>query len=49
MIADYVGADIVQKEISAQATDIIFIDPNVDTIFKIGWQDSKYIFNKGQS
>ncbi len=43
MIADYVGADIVKNEITAQATAAIFIDPSVDTIFEIGGQDSKYI------
>lgn len=43
MIADYVGADIVKNEITAQATAAIFIDPTVDTIFEIGGQDSKYI------
>lgn len=43
MIADYVGADIVKNEITAQATAAIHIDPNVDTIFEIGGQDSKYI------
>jgi predicted CoA-substrate-specific enzyme activase len=43
MIADYVGADIVKNEITAQATAAIFIDPEVDTIFEIGGQDSKYI------
>ncbi|MDI6727518.1 MAG: acyl-CoA dehydratase activase [Thermodesulfovibrionales bacterium] len=43
MIADYVGADIVKNEITAQATAAIFIDQNVDTIFEIGGQDSKYI------
>lgn len=43
MIADYVGADIVKNEITAQATAAAFIDPNVDTIFEIGGQDSKYI------
>ncbi|HEX8947336.1 MAG TPA: acyl-CoA dehydratase activase [Dissulfurispiraceae bacterium] len=43
MIADYVGADIVKNEITAQATAAIFIDPGVDTIFEIGGQDSKYI------
>ena len=43
MIADYVGADIVKKEITAQATAAAFIDRNVDTIFEIGGQDSKYI------
>ncbi|MDI6802051.1 MAG: acyl-CoA dehydratase activase, partial [Thermodesulfovibrionales bacterium] len=43
MIADYVSADIVKNEITAQATAAIFIDPKVDTIFEIGGQDSKYI------
>ena len=43
MIADYVGADIVKNEITAQATAAIYIDPDVDTIFEIGGQDSKYI------
>jgi predicted CoA-substrate-specific enzyme activase len=43
MIADYVGADIVKNEITAQATAAMFIDPEVDTIFEIGGQDSKYI------
>ncbi len=43
MIADYVGADIVRNEITAQATAAAFIDKEVDTIFEIGGQDSKYI------
>ncbi len=43
MIADYVGADVVKNEITAQATAAVFIDPSVDTIFEIGGQDSKYI------
>ncbi len=43
MIADYVGADIVKNEITAQATAAIFINPAVDTILEIGGQDSKYI------
>lgn len=43
MIADYVGADIVKNEITAQASAAIFINPDVDTIFEIGGQDSKYI------
>ena len=43
MIADYVGADIVKNEITAQATAAAFIDRDVDTIFEIGGQDSKYI------
>lgn len=43
LIGDYVGADIVRNEITAQATAAVHIDPTVDTIFEIGGQDSKYI------
>ncbi|MBF0459375.1 MAG: CoA protein activase [Nitrospirae bacterium] len=43
MIADFIGADIVKNEITAQATAAISIDNTVDTIFEIGGQDSKYI------
>lgn len=43
MIADYVSADIVKNEITAQATAAAYIDKSVDTIFEIGGQDSKYI------
>jgi len=43
MIGDYVGADIVRNEITAQATAALHFDRGVDTIFEIGGQDSKYI------
>lgn len=43
MIADFVGADVVKNEITAQAKAAAFIDPDVDTIFEIGGQDSKFI------
>ena len=43
LTADFVGADLVRNEITAQATAAIQIDPSVDTIFEIGGQDSKYI------
>jgi len=43
MIGDFVGADIVKNEITAQARAAHHIDPDVDTIFEIGGQDSKYI------
>ena len=43
LIADYIGADIVKNEITAQAVASIFIDKEVDTVFEIGGQDSKYI------
>ena len=43
LIGDYIGADIVKNEITAQAAASIFIDKDVDTVFEIGGQDSKYI------
>ncbi len=43
LTGDFVGADIIQNEITAQATAAITFDPEVDTIFEIGGQDSKYI------
>jgi len=43
MTADFVRADIVKNEITAQARAAVEIDPKVDTIFEIGGQDSKYI------
>lgn len=43
LIGDFVGADVVINEISAQARAAADIDSSVDTIFEIGGQDSKYI------
>jgi len=43
LTGDFVGADVIRNEITAQATAAAFIDPEVDTIFEIGGQDSKYI------
>ena len=43
LTADFIGADIVRNEITAQAEAAINIDPEVDTVFEIGGQDSKYI------
>lgn len=43
LIADFVGADIVRNEITAQARAAAEINPDVDTIFEIGGQDSKFI------
>ncbi len=47
LIGDFIGADEVKNEISAQARAAAFIDPEVDTIFEIGGQDSKYIRLEG--
>ena len=43
LTGDFVGADVVRNEITSQATGSALIDPQVDTIFEIGGQDSKYI------
>ncbi|MFI5380037.1 MAG: acyl-CoA dehydratase activase [Tepidisphaerales bacterium] len=43
LTGDVIGADLVINEITAQATAAAAIDPQVDTIFEIGGQDSKYI------
>ena len=47
LIADFIGADVVRNEITAQARGAAAIDPDVDTIFEIGGQDSKYISLEG--
>ncbi|ODS30598.1 MAG: putative CoA enzyme activase [Candidatus Scalindua rubra] len=43
LTGEYIGADIVKNEITAHATAAALVDKNVDTIFEIGGQDSKYI------
>ncbi len=48
-VGDFVGADVVINEITAQARATIEIDNTVDTIFEIGGQDSKFIRLKNGS
>ncbi|MDY6821118.1 MAG: acyl-CoA dehydratase activase [Deferribacterota bacterium] len=43
LIGELVGADLIKNEITAQAMAAKYIDKDVDTIFEIGGQDSKYI------
>lgn len=43
LTGDFIGADCIRNEITAQATAAVAHDPTVDTIFEIGGQDSKYI------
>ncbi len=43
LTGDFIGADSIRNEITAQATAAIAHDRTVDTIFEIGGQDSKYI------
>jgi predicted CoA-substrate-specific enzyme activase len=43
LTGDFIGADTVINEITAQAAGTAVVYPKVDTIFEIGGQDSKYI------
>ncbi|MGD1818826.1 MAG: acyl-CoA dehydratase activase [Pleomorphochaeta sp.] len=43
MIGEEIGADVIKDEITSQARAAVKIDKNVDTIFEIGGQDSKFI------
>ena len=43
LIADFIGADLTKNEITAHATGAASVDKEVDTIFEIGGQDSKYV------
>jgi predicted CoA-substrate-specific enzyme activase len=43
LTGDFIGADTVINEITAQAAGAVSVCPEVDTIFEIGGQDSKYI------
>ncbi|MBN2611886.1 MAG: hypothetical protein JXB00_10055, partial [Bacteroidales bacterium] len=43
LTGDFIGADVIRNEITAQATAAVAYDKEVDTVFEIGGQDSKYI------
>ncbi|MHC4411573.1 MAG: acyl-CoA dehydratase activase [Planctomycetota bacterium] len=43
LTGDFIGADVVTNEITAQAAGTAIVNSKVDTIFEIGGQDSKYI------
>jgi predicted CoA-substrate-specific enzyme activase len=43
VVGDFLNADLIIDEITAHARGAIEIDRQVDTIFEIGGQDSKYI------
>jgi predicted CoA-substrate-specific enzyme activase len=43
LIGHLIGADTIKDEITAQATSAARFSPDVDTVFEIGGQDSKYI------
>ncbi|MCL5102858.1 MAG: acyl-CoA dehydratase activase [Armatimonadetes bacterium] len=43
LTGDYIGADLIRNEITAQASGALSYANDIDTIFEIGGQDSKYI------
>ena len=43
MIGKLIGADVIRDEITSQAKAAVTLDADVDTVFEIGGQDSKYI------
>jgi predicted CoA-substrate-specific enzyme activase len=43
VVGDFLNADLTIDEITAHARGAVEIEPEVDTIFEIGGQDSKYI------
>lgn len=43
LIAKKLGTDQILDEITAQARAASFLNPDADTVFEIGGQDSKYI------
>jgi predicted CoA-substrate-specific enzyme activase len=44
IVGAYLGTPAIYNEISAHSQGAVFFDPEVDTIFEIGGQDSKYMF-----
>ena len=44
VVGDFLNVDLIIDEITAHARGAVEIDAEVDTIFEIGGQDSKYIF-----
>jgi len=46
MIGQLIGADSIVNEITAHATGALHFNPEIETIFEIGGQDSKYIYLK---
>ncbi len=43
VVGDFLDADLIIDEITAHTKGAVSVDPNIDTIFEIGGQDSKYI------
>ncbi|MEE9121077.1 MAG: acyl-CoA dehydratase activase [Syntrophobacteria bacterium] len=44
VVGDFIKADLIVDEITTHARAAVLWDPDVDTVFEIGGQDSKYIW-----
>ena len=44
VVGDFLNVDLIIDEITAHAKGAVEIHPDVDTVFEIGGQDSKYIY-----
>jgi predicted CoA-substrate-specific enzyme activase len=44
LVGNFIGADLIKNEITAQTRAALQLDPEVDTIFELGGQDSKYVY-----
>lgn len=49
LTGDYLGADVIKNEITAQAQGARAFTPEIESILEIGGQDSKYIQLKGDT
>lgn len=49
VVGDFLNADLMIDEITAHARGAVEIDGDVDTVFEIGGQDSKYIYIKNRN
>ncbi|MCL4534347.1 MAG: acyl-CoA dehydratase activase [Bacteroidetes bacterium] len=44
LVGSFIGADTIKNEITAQTKAALHIDPQIDTVFEVGGQDSKYVY-----
>ena len=44
LVGHFIGADLIKNEITAQTRAALHIDPDIDTVFELGGQDSKYVY-----
>jgi predicted CoA-substrate-specific enzyme activase len=44
LVGNFIGADLIKNEITAQTRAAMQIDPDVSTIFELGGQDSKFVY-----